>query len=277
MFDTKKGKYTAQENERIIQKINEGLEQGVREREILKELSAELNRGFAGVMSHVRKLRSQFPEHFKPGIGSDRGNGERRLNSWTEEEENTVIETVNRFLAQGKPLSSAISQLEKELNRTQGAIYQRIYTLRRKTPERFHRTPGPRPRRHSISGWQVQRPEIRDLEEIRRRELELAGHETAAAAESSGTANLPSKEGSHSTANLSEEDLVLMAFESQYGKPGPTIRRRLTDLMRKYGHTRVSIALFTLHEDKEFPSVITRFLENHLKRNSPVNEKKAGS
>ncbi len=159
MFDTKKGKYTDQENERIIQKVNEASEKGIRERVILKELSDELNRGFAGVMSHVRKLRKQYPQKFhSTQLGSSK---EQRLNSWTEKEEEIVIETVNHFLDRGHPLSAAIAQLEKELNRTQGAIYQRIYTLRRKSPERFNRMPEPRAKHKKQ--WQYQRSLVRNL------------------------------------------------------------------------------------------------------------------
>src|SRR5699024_6425261 len=122
MLDTKKGKYTHEENERIIQKINDDFAQGIREKETLKELSRELNRGFAGIMSHVRKLRNQFPDRFPAKQKANRSRNDR-MNSWTEAEEQLVIETVNRHLEQGKPLSTAISGLERQLKRTQGAIY----------------------------------------------------------------------------------------------------------------------------------------------------------
>ncbi len=160
MYDTKKGRYTEEENEQIITSLNEGLAQGKNEREIIKELSVKLNRGYAGVMSHIRKLRHEMPDRFTSD--NDLKKSGSRLNSWTEEEEKLVIDTVNQFSKAGNPLSAAISALEKKLSRTQGAIYQRIYTLRNKHPELFFKKPLPRPRRRPrLDDWQVHRSLIR--------------------------------------------------------------------------------------------------------------------
>ncbi|MDR6225260.1 hypothetical protein [Desmospora profundinema] len=264
MFDTKKGKYSFEENERIIEKMNEGVQEGIRERDILKELATELNRGFAGIMSHVRKLRTEYPERFLSKGNS--GNGQdKRLNSWTEEEENQVIDRVNSFLEQGKSLSSAIAHLEKELKRTQGAIYQRIYTLRRKYPDRFSRAPESRPRRRrQLEEWQLQRPVIRNLN----------GHSISVEAEPKWTESHPETAATLESATIpsqhetSELELVIKAFENRYGKPSASTRKQLIRLMREYGHTRVSIALFTLQDDREFPAMIARFLESHLDKRS---------
>lgn len=261
MFDTRKGKYTDEENERIIQKINEGREKGMREREILKELSNELNRGFAGVMSHARKLRHQFPERF-PSDRSSSNQKEKRLNSWTEKEEDRVIEMVNHHLDQGKPLTSALTLLEKELNRTPGAIYQRIYTLRQKSPERFHRMPERRPRRRRTEPWQEQYPMIRDLDGSG----PLPQEEVAVSLEAPSS----SQDSSPNTApqpTSPEEEMVLMAFERRFGKLNSVSRNKLISLMKKYGSTRVTIELFTLQSRKEFPTAVTHFLEQQLKRN----------
>ncbi|MFD1396602.1 hypothetical protein ACFQ49_12715 [Kroppenstedtia eburnea] len=259
MFDTKKGKYSEEENERIIQKVNEGNEKGIRERVILKELSNELNRGFAGIMSHVRKLRKQYPEKFH-STGRLGQSTEQRLNSWTEKEEEVVIQTVNRFLDRGQPLSAAIAQLEKELNRTQGAVYQRIYTLRRKSPERFNRMPEPRAKHKKE--WQYQRSLVRNLEG----NDSIGKGETAASLENIPS-SLPSLHSQlQSSASLSEEEMVLKAFERRFGKLNNFTRNKLLTLMGKYGHTRVSIALFSIQDDKEFPVAVAEFLEQYLKR-----------
>ncbi|SDW68195.1 hypothetical protein SAMN05444487_105121 [Marininema mesophilum] len=271
MFDTKKGKYTDEENEQIIGKINKGLAEGVREREILREISNDLNRGFAGIMSHVRKLRSEYPERFLSNKPS--ADGENRLNSWSDQEEDVVIEWVNRYMDQGQSLSSAIAKLEKELNRTQGAIYQRIYTLRRKYPERFNRMPEPRPRRRrKLEGWQIQRPIIRDLDgsaPVFRPYLE-DDTEAAAALERVHQKSENLLENLDASSNITEEDMVIKAFENRYGRPNTAIRTKLMELMEEYGHTRVSFSLFTLQDNKEFPVVITRFLEECLNRNKSI-------
>ncbi|QKG85154.1 hypothetical protein GXN76_12195 [Kroppenstedtia pulmonis] len=265
MFDTKKGKYSDEENEQIIQMINEGLEQGLRERDILKRLSTDLNRGFAGIMSHLRKLRNEYPERFSEK--SDLHASENRLNSWSEEEEKKVIEKVNLYMDQGKSLSSAIAELEKELNRTQGAIYQRIYTLRRKFPERFNRMPEPRPRRQrKLEHWQMQRPVIRDLERNSYTAFKPL-EETSVTLEDSQTLLTPVSLEQRKSPDLAEEEMVIKAFESRYGRPNTSTKNKLLNLMKQYGHTRVSIALFTLRDDKEFPTVITNFLESYLERN----------
>jgi hypothetical protein len=265
MFDTKKGKYTDEENETIIAAINQGLAQGRRERDILKELADTLNRGYAGIMSHVRKLRAEFPERFL----SDNRNGHSpngRMNSWSEEEEETVIQTVNRYLKEGKSLSSAISTLEKQLSRTQGAIYQRIYTLRRKYPDRFTHLPEQRPRRRRrLQDWQIQRPEIRPLDNsFSQHEKEIAAtHENPVMVK---TEEFPFPHYEPS----SEEQMILKAFEKRFGKPNTATREKLLHLMRKFGCTRVSIALFTITEDKEFPTVVVDFLEQNLEKNRAI-------
>ncbi|MFC4076909.1 hypothetical protein [Salinithrix halophila] len=272
MFDTKKGKYSDEENEQIIRMVNEGWERGAREREILKEISSELNRGFAGIMSHVRKLRNEYPERFLSKGNSGEEGRESRLNSWSEKEEDLVIHRVNQYMDQGRSLSSAIANLEKELNRTQGAIYQRIYTLRRKYPERFNRMPEPRPRRRrKLEHWQIQRPVIRDLDGSAPAFQPTAEdhHETAATLEKIHQQDTTAliEEQAAPAQDLSEEDMVMKAFENRYGRPNSATRNKLKKLMEKYGHTRVSIALFTLRDDKEFPAMITRFLEQCLDRN----------
>ncbi|GGE19149.1 hypothetical protein GCM10011571_21340 [Marinithermofilum abyssi] len=280
MFDTKKGKYSDEENEQIIQKINEGIEQGRREREILKELSTELNRGFAGIMSHVRKLRNQYPERFASKDNSSIQPPDTRLNSWTDQEEDKVIQLVNQYTDEGKPLSAAIMELEKQLNRTQGAIYQRIYTLRRKYPERFNKMPEPRPRRRrKLEDWQIQRPVIRSLDGSSpydewkgdtngRSEVAAALEQVNDLRDFSPTAASKNSEPEQE-ADETEESMVLKAFESRYGHTNPATRDKLFRLMKRFGHTRVSIALFTLPEDKEFPATVVEFLEKYLEKNKP--------
>ncbi|MDN4595276.1 hypothetical protein [Polycladomyces subterraneus] len=272
MFDTKKGKYTDEENETIIEAINQGLAQGRRERDILKELADTLNRGYAGIMSHVRKLRAEFPERFPSNYQNGHSpNG--RMNSWSEEEEETVIQTVNRYLNEGKSLSSAIAALEKQLSRTQGAIYQRIYTLRRKYPDRFNRLPEQRPRRRRrLQDWQIQRPEIRSLDgTFSQQQIENIRHEIAASHEQESPVKDQTKEFSSPRYEpSSEEQMILKAFEKRFGKPNATTRDKLVHLMRKFGCTRVSIALFTITEDKAFPTVVVDFLEQNLENNHTI-------
>ncbi|BCU82611.1 hypothetical protein JIR001_23940 [Polycladomyces abyssicola] len=269
MFDTKKGKYTDEENETIIEAINRGLAQGRRERDILKELADTLNRGYAGIMSHVRKLRTEFPERFPSNYQNGHSpNG--RMNSWSEEEEETVIQTVNRYLDEGKSLSSAIAALEKQLSRTQGAIYQRIYTLRRKYPDRFNRLPEQRPRRRRrLQDWQIQRPEIRSLDgTYSKQQIEDIRQEIAASHEQENPVKVETNEFSSPRYEpSSEEKMILKAFEKKFGKPNATTRDKLLHLMRKFGCTRVSIALFTITEDKAFPAVVVDFLEQNLGKN----------
>ncbi|MBA4492923.1 hypothetical protein ACFO25_08460 [Paenactinomyces guangxiensis] len=272
MIETKKGKYTDEENELIIQSINKGLKEGKKEREVLKELSEQLKRGYAGIMSHVRKLRSEYPDRFHSHENS--ADGSSRLNSWEEAEEEIVIETVNQFLEEGKSLSAAIAELEKKLSRTQGAIYQRIYTLRRKHPEKFTHLPTQRPRRRrKFQDWQVHRSMIRPLEEpfsyqADPEELSSAAENQLATASDHLSAfnntyasNMWSGENESITR---EEAMIFKAFEERYGRPNPDTRGKLIHLMRTYGCTRVSIALFTLSEDKAFPTIITDFLEQRL-------------
>ena len=270
MHDTKKGRYTEEENERIISALNDGLSKGKHEREIIKELSLELNRGYAGVMSHIRKLRIEMPDRFtaeENGMGKSGG----RLNSWTEEEEKLVIDTVNQFSKAGNPLSAAISVLEKKLPRTQGAIYQRIYTLRNKHPELFFKKPLPRPRRRQrLEDWQVKPPLLRTPGEDRTGEqqaqqtTEQALQETAITETFSHMSTVPNYTvyGDYDT----EVGLVLKAFENRYGRTDGSTRQKLMRLIQLYGSTRVSIAMFTAPEDKDFPRMMAHFLERHLEK-----------
>lgn len=263
MHDTKKGKYTDEENETIIKAINRGLQEGSKEREIIKELSIQLNRGYAGIMSHVRKLRSEFPDRFHSSDDYDYN----RLNSWEEKEEELVIQTVNSYLEKGKSLSAAISELERLLSRTQGAIYQRIYTLRRKKPERFNHLPAKRPRkRKQLTNWQTKRPAIRPINEYASDEQSTANNQQLAS--SSNPVHLSSST-SFNDENLNEEEqMVYKAFTENYGHPHPEKKNKLVRLMRAYGPTRVAIALFTISEDKEFPNQIINFLEQRLQNHS---------
>jgi hypothetical protein len=273
MIETKKGKYTDEENDLIIEAINKGLQEGKREREILKELSEQLKRGYAGIMSHVRKLRAEYPDRFHFSEEAA-GEGSNRLNSWEEEEEETVIQTVNQFLEEGKSLSAAIAELEKKLSRTQGAIYQRIYTLRRKYPEKFTHLPAQRPRRRrKFQDWQMYRPAIRNLDDAyysnpeelsstAEKQLATASDHFHSIHNQSYGSNMTWPQGNEHT--TPEEEMLIKAFEERYGRPNPDTRERLIQLMRTYGCTRVSIALFTLSEDKAFPTVIAEFLEQRL-------------
>ena len=269
-FETKKGKYTEEENELIIKTMNEGLKEGKKEREILKELSEQLKRGYSGVMSHVRKLRSEYPDRFHSLENSP--DGGNRLNSWEKEEEELVIDTVNEYLEEGKSLSAAISELEKKLSRTQGAIYQRIYTLRRKHPEKFKHLPVQRPRRRrQLHDWPFH-PSLQQVNQSfpvpskdlsgTNRQLTTAFHQMHTYQQSLLT---PSDDRTdHALSMTPEEELVLKAFEKKYGRPNNEAKSKLLSLMRTYGTTRVSVAMFTLTEDKAFPSHIIEFLEKHL-------------
>ncbi|MFC7441331.1 hypothetical protein [Laceyella putida] len=275
IFDTKKGKYTDEENQIIIEAMNQGLKEGKREREILKELSQQLKRGYAGIMSHVRKLRSEYPDRFNSYEDSVEGS---RLNSWSEEEEDIVIATVNQFLEEGKPLSQAISELEGKLSRTQGAIYQRIYTLRRKHPDKFTHLPERRPRRRrKMQDWEAQHSPIPSLDEYSARNQIGFNHFTATAEQQLASAidhlhtynksmftpiSFNNSESSGPMSN--EEEMVVKAFMERYGRLNPESRDKLIQLMRTYGSTRVSIAIFTLADDKTFPSYILEFLERRL-------------
>lgn len=269
MIETKKGKYSDEENERIIQSINEGLLAGKREREVLKELAEELKRGYAGIISHARKLRTEYPDRFH--VQEEAGEGSR-LNSWEEEEEKLVIDTVNQFLDKGKSLSAAIEELEKKLSRTQGAIYQRIYTLRRKHPDKFSQLPTQRPRRRrKLESWQIHRPVIRSLDEENPNPSSSISADYHSAVEQQLTSASeflhqlnPPNWLSNSPPLNGEEEMLLKAFEERYGRLNPEMKNKMIHLLRTYGCTRVSIALFTLAEDKQFPTLIIKFLENRL-------------
>jgi hypothetical protein len=276
IFDTKKGKYTDEENQIIIDTMNQGLKEGKREREILKELSQQLKRGYAGIMSHVRKLRSEYPDRFHSY--DDQGDG-NRLNSWSEEEEELVIKTVNQFLEEGKPLSQAIAELESQLSRTQGAIYQRIYTLRRKHPDKFTHLPERRPRRRrKMHDWEPQHASIPSLDEYSARNQSGFDHFSSTAEQQLATAidhlhtynkslfkPIAFNNKDQATSLTNEEEMVIKAFTERYGHLNPESRNKMIDLMRTYGSTRVSIAIFTLAEDKAFPVYILEFLERRLR------------
>jgi uncharacterized protein YeaO (DUF488 family) len=266
-IDPKKGRYTDEENEFIINSINEGLEQGKREREILREISEKLNRGYAGIMSHVRKLRSEYPDRF---VSSDDSSSTGRLNSWEPHEEELVIEAVNTYSEEGKPLSATIAELEKKLNRTQGAIYQRIYTLRRKYPEKFKHLPPQRPRRRrKLPDWQVNLPVIHNLNDTSSfpnpspEELSSTVENQLATAAN----HIQSPHASLQNWSTSEEEMVFKAFEERYGKLNPEGKQKLTQLMRQYGCTHVSITLLTLSDDKDFSNIIIDFLTKRLQHN----------
>ncbi|SHE69690.1 hypothetical protein SAMN05444392_102415 [Seinonella peptonophila] len=276
--DTKKGKYTSEENEQIISTINQGIAEGRNEREILKELATQLNRGYAGIMSHVRKLRSEFPDRFNSSDDSEEKGP--RLNSWEESEEDLVIQTVNEFLSQKKSLSAAIAELEKKLSRTQGAIYQRIYTLRRKYPEKFDHLPAQRPRRRrKFQDWHMSRPPIQELDEFtfngQQPQASLSSETERQFANASdhllklnqdiySNQQTWVQEQPQVTSTTTEEEMLVKAFEDRYGRLIPDMKRKLIQLMRTYGCTRVSIAIFTLNEDKGFPATVVEFLEQRL-------------
>lgn len=274
MHDTKKGKYTTEENEIIIDSINRGLKEGRKEREIIKELSERLNRGYSGIMSYVRKLRSEYPDRFYYSNNYEE-NKKLRLNSWEEAEEELVIKTVNEFSERGEPLSAAIAELEKKLSRTQGAIYQRIYSLRRKYPERFHHLPARRPRKQRKADWNRKRPIIRPLDEISIQN-EVSKQESDHTVNQPLTPTLHPSLATHDQPSLypssneplsDEEQLVYQTFEKKYGRPNRKLKGKLIQLMRMYGCTKVSVALFTLTEDKSFPNLIIEILEQHLQNN----------
>ncbi|SFI99202.1 hypothetical protein [Thermoflavimicrobium dichotomicum] len=275
MIDPKKGKYTEEENEQIIEAINKGLQEGKREREILKELSEKLNRGYAGIMSHVRKLRSEYPDRF---VSLDDSSSTHRLNSWEPHEEELVIDTVNAYTEEGKSLSAAIAELEKKLNRTQGAIYQRIYTLRRKHPEKFKYLPPQRPRRRrKLPDWQINLPVIHNLEETSHypnsssEELSTAvQNQLATATNHIQTPPAPYPTWSPSSPTTNEEEIVFKAFEERYCKPNQETKQKLMQLMRQYGCTRVSVALLTLADDKEFSTLIVDFLAKRLQNDKII-------
>ncbi|MBA4601410.1 hypothetical protein [Thermoactinomyces mirandus] len=223
-------------------------------------------------MSHVRKLRSEYPDRFHCYENS--ADNSHRLNSWDPEEEALVINTVNKFLEEGKSLSNAISELEKKLSRTQGAIYQRIYTLRRKQPEKFKHLPVHRPRRRrSLQDWPFNQTSINSLYPVPSNhtgeQISATDQQRLTTEDSINTYPQPLISSSNSGSDQmltaeEEEEMVLKAFEKKFGRPNNDARSRLIAIMRKYGTTRVSIAMFTLTEDKAFPSHIVDFLERRL-------------
>ncbi|MBD1370974.1 hypothetical protein IC620_01175 [Hazenella sp. IB182357] len=249
MIDTKKGKYSEEENTYIIDTINQSMQAGLRERDTIKGIADKLNRGYAGVMSHIRKLKLERPDLFLKQTDKDRSN------SWDDSEEKVVIEIVNQYLNENRPLAEAIREIEDKLQRTSGAIYQRIYTLRKKSPNLFSKLPSQRPRRkRTIPDWEINPPTIRSIDE--------AYQQVNAELEHSFLENNP--ELSPNLEISLEQKMVLKAFEDRYGKPNTIAQDKLLNLMRVFGCTRVTIALFTLPTDKTFPNVITDFLELHL-------------
>lgn len=267
MHDTKKGKYTDEENEIIIDALNDGLKEGRNEREILKELSQRLNRGYSGILSYVRKLRSEYPDRFHYSDNYDK----KRVNSWEKSEEELVIQVVNEFSQRGEPLSSAIAELERKLSRTQGAIYQRVYSLRRRYPERFHFLPAKRSYlSQQIIRWRGQHSTIQPLDE-RSIPTQTRNHETHLETVQHPNDRLEQEDPTsldspyHDEFISEEEQLVYKAFEKKYGRPDQQSRKKFIQLMRTYGCTQVSIGLFTLTDDKSFPNLIIGFLEERLK------------
>lgn len=259
LLDPKKGKYSIEENEKIIELVNEGLIKGERERDTIKEIANTLNRGYAGIMSHVRKLKAEQPSRFEV-IDQMYKDNAARLNSWTETEEDIVIDTVNKHLSEGKSLSTAISALEEKLSRTQGAIYQRIYTLRRKQPDRFAHLPAERPRKkRKLPEWQTNRPVIRNLDRTE------TTHDTYQMPTLSPIWNTNTNQESPSQ---TEEAIIYQVFESRYGRLTGEAKEKLNLLMRQYGGTRVSISLLTLSEDKAFPSIIADFLAMKMQKDA---------
>lgn len=262
MYDPKKGKYSEQEDEYIITTLVSAAKDGRQEREVIKEISEHLNRGYAGVMSHVRKLKELYPERFPKLDSADGGSG-KRINSWEKHEEELLIKTVNKTLQENKPLSVAIKILEKELNRTQGAIYQRIYNLRRKTPEKFTHLPAQRPRRsRKLSEWQVERPVIRNLDENTNLISSLQPQPKP-----TDTSTFPANQYRSSSELLDQESMmVLKVFEERYGRLNSAAREMLSDMIQKYGSTQVSITLLTLQEDRNFPQLVLHFLQEKLQK-----------
>ncbi|WP_044642238.1 hypothetical protein [Risungbinella massiliensis] len=264
MYDPKKGKYSSEEDAYIIQQINASVEKGGNERAVMKEISEHLNRGFAGIMSHVRKLRTQYPDKFIVPE-SDGEDGAKRLNSWDEKEEELLIETVNETLKENKSLSVAIQTLEKSLNRTQGAIYQRIYTLRRKYPDKFTHLPTQRPRRpRKLPEWQFQRPVIRNLDENFSQPIPSLNPQPFPSNSLNYYSNM--NWNLEESESIQEEQMVYQAYEERYGRLPLSGREKLTELMRQYGCTRVSISLLTLHEESEFSPLILELLHRKLQK-----------
>jgi hypothetical protein len=261
LLDPKKGKYSIEENEKIIELVNEGIKNGERERDTIKVIADTLNRGYAGIMSHVRKLKAEQPSRFEV-IDQLYKDNAARLNSWTEAEEDIVIDTVNKHLSEGKSLSTAISSLEEKLSRTQGAIYQRIYTLRRKQPDRFAHLPAERPRKkRKLPEWQTNRPVIRNLD---RTETTNEQFQIPSLSPIWNTNTNPNQESPSQT----EEAMIYQAFESRYGRLTGEAKEKLNHLMRQFGGTRVSISLLTLSDDKAFPSIIADFLAMKMQRDT---------
>jgi hypothetical protein len=260
LLDPKKGKYSIEENEKIIELVNEGLKKGERERDTIKEIANTLNRGYAGIMSHVRKLKAEQPERFEVVDQMYKDNA-ARLNSWTEAEEDIVIDTVNSHLSEGRSLSAAISSLEEKLSRTQGAIYQRIYTLRRKQPDRFAHLPAERPRKkRKLPEWQTNRPVIRNLD---RTDTISDSYQMPSLSPIWNTTNTNQEAPSQN-----EEAIIYRVFESRYGRLTSEAKEKLNLLVRQYGGTRVSVSLLTLSEDKAFPSIIADFLAMKMQKDS---------
>lgn len=259
LLDPKKGKYSIEENEKIIELVNEGLKKGERERDTIKEIANILNRGYAGIMSHVRKLKAEQPSRFEVMDQLYKDNA-ARLNSWTEAEEDIVIDTVNNHLSEGKSLSTAISSLEEKLSRTQGAIYQRIYTLRRKQPDRFAHLPAERPRKkRKLPEWQTNRPVIRNLDRTETTNDSFQTPTLSPIWNTNTNQEAPSQ---------TEEAIIYQVFESRYGRLTGEAKEKLNLLMRQYGGTRVSISLLTLSEDKAFPSIIADFLAMKMQKDT---------
>jgi hypothetical protein len=110
----------------------------------------------------------------------------------------------------------------------------------------------------------MQKPVIRKLESPR--EDERWNHNTAHQEASATVEARISNGDSREPAMNSEEAMLLKAFEERYGRLNLQTKEKMLQLMRRYGCTRVSIALFTLTENKAFPLTVANFLEQHLKK-----------
>src|SRR5690606_17844252 len=82
--------------------------------------------------------------------------------------------------------------------------------------------------------------------------------------EVSATAEADLAEKSPEIEMSGEEAMLLKALEERYGRLNLPAKQQVLKLMRRYGCTRVSIAMFTLTENKDFPMLVVDFLEKHL-------------
>ncbi|MCS1350189.1 hypothetical protein [Mechercharimyces sp. CAU 1602] len=260
MIHTKKGRYNDVENEEIISFLNQSDQVGKNDRELIQELASRLNRGYTGIAAHVRKLRLEHPERF-PNLPALPHPSPRRLNSWSKEEEEQVIATVNSYSQEGQPISLAIRELETKLSRTQGAIYQRVYHLRKQSPERFHKMPSLRPRRPRLE---------KELTSLRVSTQEVAASRIDDWLSISSIDKTDFSDIKRQKIKDSDEvRLLLLAFEQRYGKANDAVKQQLIKLIQHYGPTRFSIMMFMITEDKQFPETIAQLLTLRLQEQYP--------